>query len=107
MRFNVFAITTFSSIPREVRLHAKIKDSEEVIDNIVPVTEVKPFRDEWSSIPLLHTLAARQLVKDLAEGRAPLPKPMTPASDEDIRKAAIVRLGLGYQLVSQHTSFFC
>jgi Mg-chelatase subunit ChlD len=106
MRFNVFAITTFSSIPREVRLHAKIKDSEEVIDDIVPVTEVKPFRDEWSSIPLLHTLAAQQLVKDLAEGRAPLPKPMTPASDEDIRKAAIVRLGLGYQLVSQHTSFF-
>ncbi|KAG1809579.1 von Willebrand factor type A domain-containing protein [Suillus subaureus] len=106
MRLNVFAITTFSSIPHEVRLHAKIKDSEEVIDDVVLVTEVKPFRDEWSSIPLLHTLAARQLVEDLAEGRAPLPKPVTPASDKDIKKAAIVRLGLGYQLVSQHTSFF-
>ncbi|KAG2141365.1 uncharacterized protein EDB93DRAFT_1229775 [Suillus bovinus] len=106
MRLNVFAITTFSSIPREIRLLAKIKDSGEVIDDLVPVTTVKPFKDEWSSIPLLHTLAARQLVKDLAEGRAPLPKPIAPASDEDIRKAAIVRLGLDYQLVSQYTSFF-
>ncbi|KAG2040569.1 von Willebrand factor type A domain-containing protein [Suillus americanus] len=106
MRLNVFAITTFSSIPPEVRLHAKIKDSEEIIDDTVLVTEVKPFKDEWSSIPLLHTLAARQLVKDLAEGRAPLPNPITPASDEDIQKAAIVRVGLNYQLVSKHTSFF-
>ncbi|KAG1850824.1 hypothetical protein DFJ58DRAFT_729115 [Suillus subalutaceus] len=106
MRLSVFAITTFSSIPHEVRLHAKIKDSEEVIDDTVLVTEVKPFRDEWSSIPLLHTLAARQLVKDLVEDRAPLPKPITPASDEDIKKAAIVRLGLNYQFVSKYTSFF-
>ncbi|KAG1770298.1 hypothetical protein EV702DRAFT_672376 [Suillus placidus] len=106
MRLNVFAITTFSSIPREVRLRAKLKDSEEILDDLVLVTEVKPFKDEGSSIPLLHTLAARQLVKDFAEGRAPLPKPIAPASDEDIKKAAIVRLGLDYQLVSQYTSFF-
>lgn len=106
MRLNVFAITTFSSIPNEVRLLAKLKDSEEVLEDVVLVTAVKPFKDEWSSIPLLHTLAARQLVEDLAENRAPLPKPIAPASDEDIKKAAIVRLGLDYQLVSQHTSFF-
>lgn len=106
MRLNVFTITTFRSIPREVRLRAKLKNSEEVLDDLVLVTEVKPFKDEWSSIPLLHTLAAQQLVKDLSEGRAPLPKPISPASDEDIRKAAIVRLGLDYQLVSEHTSFF-
>lgn len=106
MRLNVFAITTFSSVPRKVRLIAKIKDLGEVLDDLVPVMEVKPFKDEWSFIPLLHTLAARQLVKDLVELRAPLPKPIAPASDEDIRKAAIVRLGLDYQLVSKHTSFF-
>ncbi|KAG2062681.1 hypothetical protein BDR04DRAFT_1213782, partial [Suillus decipiens] len=93
-------------IPRKVRLRAKLKNSEEILDDLVLVTEVKPFKDEWSSIPLLHTLAAWQLVKDLSEGRAPLPKPISPASDEDIRKAGIVRLGLDYQLVSEHTSFF-
>ncbi|KAG1755260.1 uncharacterized protein EDB91DRAFT_1098001 [Suillus paluster] len=105
MRFNVFAITTFRSVPPEVRLHAKVKGSAEVLELVVPVTAVKPFKDEWSSIPLLHTLAARELMKHLAEGRAPLPKPMAPASDEEVRKAAIVRLGLEHQLVSQHTSF--
>ncbi|KAG1730069.1 hypothetical protein EDB19DRAFT_1741522 [Suillus lakei] len=105
IRFNVFAITTFRSVPREIRLRAKVKDSGEIPELIVPVTEVKPFKDEWSSIPLLHTLAARELIRDLTEGRAPLPKPIAPASDEDIRKAGIVRLGLDYQLVSKHTSF--
>ncbi|KAG1755284.1 uncharacterized protein EDB91DRAFT_1342944 [Suillus paluster] len=105
MRFNVFAITTFRSVPREVRLRAKVEGLAEVLELVVPVTTVKPFKDEWSSIPLLHNLAARELMKHLAEGRAPLPKPMAPASDEEVRKAAIVRLGLEYQLVSQHTSF--
>ncbi|KAG0699969.1 vault protein inter-alpha-trypsin domain-containing protein [Suillus ampliporus] len=105
MRFNVFAITTFRSVPREVRLLAKVEGSAEVLELVVPVTEVKPFKDEWSSIPLLHTLAARELMKHLAEGRAPLPKPIAPASDEEVRKSAIVRLGVEYQLVSQHTSF--
>ncbi|KAG1893340.1 uncharacterized protein F5891DRAFT_1207717 [Suillus fuscotomentosus] len=106
MRLNVFAITTFSSVPRKVRLLAKIKGSGEVLDDLVPVTEVKLFKDEWSLIPLLHTLAARQLVKDLVECKAPLPKPIAPASDEDVRNAAIVRLGLDYQLVDKYTSFF-
>ncbi|KAG2126598.1 hypothetical protein DEU56DRAFT_822144 [Suillus clintonianus] len=107
IRFNVFAITTFRSVPREVRLRAKVKDLEEVLELVVPVTEVKPFKDEWTFIPLVHTLAARELIKQLgdSEGKALLPKPITSASDEDIRKAAIVRLGLEYQLVSQHTSF--
>ena len=109
MRFNVFAITTFRSIPSEVRLRATVKGLAEVLELVVPVTTVKPFKDERSSIPLLHTLAARELIKHLVEDRAsaaPLPKPVVPASDEEVRKAAIVRLGLEFQLVSQHTSFF-
>jgi hypothetical protein len=70
---------------------------------LVPVTAVKqPFEDEP---PLLHTLAARELITHLAEGRAPLSKPVAPATNEQVRKAAIVRLGLGYKLVSPHTSF--
>ncbi|KAG1809581.1 uncharacterized protein BJ212DRAFT_1484292 [Suillus subaureus] len=103
MRFNIFAITTFRSIPPEVRLHAKVEGLAEILEFVVPVTAVKPpLKDE---LPLLHTLAARELIKHLAEGRAPLPRPMAPTTNEGVRKAAIVRLGLEYQLVSQHTSF--
>ncbi|KAG1770300.1 hypothetical protein EV702DRAFT_672574 [Suillus placidus] len=103
MRFSIFAITNFRSIPPEVRLRAKVEGLAEVLELVVPVTAVKPpFKDE---LPLLHTLAARGLIKHLAEGRAPLPQPMTPTTDEEARKAAIVRLGLEYQLVSHHTSF--
>ncbi|KAG2340468.1 hypothetical protein BDR05DRAFT_966730 [Suillus weaverae] len=103
MRFSIFAITNFRSVPPEVRLRAKVEGLAEVLELVVPVTAVKPpFKDE---LPLLHTLAARGLIKHLAEGRAPLPKPMTPTTNEEIRKAAIVRLGLEYQLVSHHTSF--
>ncbi|KAG2124892.1 hypothetical protein DEU56DRAFT_916832 [Suillus clintonianus] len=101
---SVFAIITSRSIPREVRLRAKVEGVAEVLELVVPVTA--RFKDERQSIPLLHTLAAGQLIKHLAKGRAPLPTHMTPASNEEVRKAAIVRLGLEYQLVSQHTSFF-
>lgn len=103
MRSNIFAITTFRSIPPEVRLYAKVEGLAEILEFVVPVTAVKPpLKDE---LPLLHTLAARELIKHLAEGRAPLPKPMVPTTDEGVLKAAIVRLGLEYQLVSRHTSF--
>ncbi|KAG1730073.1 vault protein inter-alpha-trypsin domain-containing protein [Suillus lakei] len=106
MRFNVFAITPFRSVPREVRLRAKVEGLAEHLELVVPVTAVKqPFKGERQSIPLLHTLAARELIKHLAEGRAPLPEHMAPTMNEEVRKAAIVRLGLEYQLASQHTSF--
>ncbi|KAG1850820.1 hypothetical protein DFJ58DRAFT_661881 [Suillus subalutaceus] len=102
-RSNIFAITTFRSIPPEVRLYAKVEGLAEILEFVVPVTAVKPpHKDE---LPLLHTLAARELIKHLAEGRAPLPKPVVPITNEEVQKAAIVRLGLEYQLVSQHTSF--
>lgn len=103
MHFSIFAITAFTSIPPEVRVRAKVEGLAGVLELLVPVTAVKqPFEDEP---PLLHTLAARELIMHLAEGRAPLPKPVAPATNEQVRKAAIVRLGLGYELVSPHTSF--
>lgn len=103
MHFSIFAITAFRSIPPEVRMRAKVEGLAEVLELVVPVTAVKqPFEDEP---PLLHTLAARELITHLAEGRALLPKPVAPATNEQVRKAAIVRLGLGYKLVSPHTSF--
>ncbi|KAG2067234.1 hypothetical protein BDR04DRAFT_1105396 [Suillus decipiens] len=103
MRFNIFAITALRSIPLEVRLRAKVEGLAEVLELVVPVTVVKPPLKD--GLPLLHTLAARELIKHLAEGRTPLPEPMAPTTNEEVRKAAIVRLGLEYQLASQHTSF--
>lgn len=105
MRLNVFAITTFRSIPLEVRLRARVEGLAEVLKLVVPVTVVEqPSEDE---LPLIHTLAAQALIKHLAEGRAPLPKPMAPTANEEVRKAVIVHLGLEYpgQLASQYTSF--
>ncbi|KAG1850805.1 hypothetical protein DFJ58DRAFT_685033, partial [Suillus subalutaceus] len=66
-RFNIFAITTFRSIPPEVRLYAKVEGLAEILEFVVPVTAVKPPRKD--ELPLLHTLAARELIKHLAEGR--------------------------------------
>ncbi|KAG2102875.1 uncharacterized protein F5147DRAFT_838709 [Suillus discolor] len=103
MRLNVFAITTFRSIPPEIRLRVKVEGLAGVLELAVPVTAVKqPFKDEF---PLLHTLAAQELIKHLAEGRIPLPRPVAPTTNEEVRKTAIVQLGLEYQLASQYTSF--
>ncbi|OAX34094.1 hypothetical protein K503DRAFT_803864 [Rhizopogon vinicolor AM-OR11-026] len=93
VRFNVFAITTFRSVPSEVRLRAKVDGSAEVLKLVVPVATVIPFKDDRSSIPLLHTLAAREHIKHLVEDRAtvaPLPKLIVPASDEEVLKAATI-----------------
>ncbi|KAG2047103.1 hypothetical protein BDR06DRAFT_976988 [Suillus hirtellus] len=103
MRLNVFAITSFRSIPPEIRLRVKVEGLARVLELVVPVTVVKqPFKDET---PLLHTLAAQELIKHLAEGRIPLPKPVAPTTNEEVQKTAIVHLGLEYQLASQYTSF--
>ncbi|KAG1789555.1 uncharacterized protein HD556DRAFT_1311315 [Suillus plorans] len=103
MRLNVFAITTFRLIPPEIRLRVKVEGLTRVLELVVPVTVVKqPFKDEP---PLLHTLAAQELIKHLAEGRIPLPRPVAPTTNEEVQKMAIVQLGLEYQLASQYTSF--
>lgn len=103
MHLNVFAITTFRSIPPEVRLRVKVEGLARVLELVVPVMVVKqPFEDKT---PLLHTLAAQELIKHLAEGRIPLPRPVAPTTNEEVRKMAIVQLGLEYQLASQYTSF--
>ncbi|EGO18866.1 hypothetical protein SERLADRAFT_412065 [Serpula lacrymans var. lacrymans S7.9] len=106
MRFIVFAITTYSTVPAEVKLCAKIEGEFDEVDLIVPVIEVKRFKHAKTNVPLIHTLAARRLITDLEDDRAPLPAVVGIAPSGDvIKKAAIVRLGLRYQLLSQYTSF--
>lgn len=107
IRFTVFSIISSRRIPSSIKLFTKFQGVEEPMEWIVPVTDVKPFKDPKCKIPLIHTLAARKLITELWERRAPLPALVNTvvASDDEIRRAAIVRLGLGYQLISQYTSF--
>ncbi|KAG6919553.1 hypothetical protein DXG01_004216 [Tephrocybe rancida] len=56
-------------------------------------------------LPLIHTLTARLLIQEHEEKRANLPSSLLPASEDDIRRAVIVSLGVKYQLVSRYTSF--
>lgn len=111
IRFTVFAITSFRTIPTTVRLIAKLEGVPDPEKWTVDVTKVRPFRDtnEHSIVPVVHTLAARKLIMELDDGVGPLPTPVSGdallASEDDLRKAGIVRLGLTYQLVSKHTSF--
>ncbi|KAI6130833.1 hypothetical protein EDD17DRAFT_475454 [Pisolithus thermaeus] len=107
VRFTVFAIISPCRIPSSIKLFTKFDGIDEPMEWVVPVTEVKPFKDADCEIPLIHTLAARKLITELSEGRAPLPAVVgsVVASDDEIKKAAIVRLGLWYQLASQYTSF--
>ncbi|KAG9310060.1 hypothetical protein JVU11DRAFT_9665 [Chiua virens] len=111
IRFTVFAITSSGTVPNVVKLITKLEGESHPQELRVPVTKVKPFRDTHgdSIVPIVHTLAARKLVMELDDGVGPLPTPAPGdallASEEDLRKAGIVRLGLTYQLVTKHTSF--
>lgn len=106
MRFVVFALTSQRRIPRQVVLRGRLDDGGGRIEIVVPVSSVRLFNERSPDIPLVHTLAARQLITDLVEDRAPLPIAVNPStSAEEIRKAAVVRLGVQYQLASRYTSF--
>ncbi|KIJ64831.1 hypothetical protein HYDPIDRAFT_28189 [Hydnomerulius pinastri MD-312] len=109
MRFTVFAIMSFRSIPTSVKLLTKLEGVDEPLELEVDVIEVKSFKgaDADSEVPLVHTLAARRLITELDEGRGPAPVPAQAwlASEDELRKAGIMRLGLEYKLVSKYTSF--
>ncbi|KAG6377331.1 hypothetical protein JVT61DRAFT_15121 [Boletus reticuloceps] len=111
IRFTVFAITSFRTVPTAVRLITTLEGASEPQKLIVDVKRVKPFRDtnEHSIVPIVHTLAARKLIMELDDGVGPLPTPAPGdallVSEDDLRRAGIVRLGLTYQLVGKHTSF--
>jgi hypothetical protein len=111
IRFTVFAIISSRTVPTSVRLVTKLEGVSEPQELFVDVTKVKPFRDtnEHSIVPIVHTLAARKLIMELDDAVGPLPTPAPGdallVSEDDLRRAGIVRLGLTYQLVSQHTSF--
>jgi hypothetical protein len=98
-------ITTHKAVPRHITLRGELDGKAAPVTWTIPVEYVKPLRKEIPAIPLVHTLAARRLITDFEDNRAPLPTASAHASEEDIRKAVIVRLGVEYQLASKHTSF--
>ena len=105
MRFIVFVITTHRTIPTHITVRGRLSGSASPYTQSVPVDIVKPFQDETSGIPLVHTLAARRLITDFEDDCAPLPTASPGDSADDIRKAVIIRLGEEYQLASRYTSF--
>ncbi|KIJ07833.1 hypothetical protein PAXINDRAFT_102786, partial [Paxillus involutus ATCC 200175] len=111
IRFTVFAITSFKSIPASVKLVTKLEGVQEPLEFKVDVIETKPFRsaEADSVVPLIHSLAAQRLIMELDEGRGPLPIAVHGdallCSEDDLRRAGIMRLGLEHQLVSKYTSF--
>lgn len=105
MRFVIFMISTHKVVPKHITVRGRLSGTSTVFAQTVPVEHVKPFSGETPDIPLVHILAARRLITDFEENRAPLPAASPSASVEDIRKAVVVRLGEEYQLASRHTSF--
>jgi hypothetical protein len=107
MRINIFAILTLKSlkVPKEITLRGQIGDAGGPFEVKVPVSKVQLLDSQETSPPLVHTLAARRLITDTEEGRAPLPRAVGTVIVEDIRKDTIIDLGEEYQLASRYTSF--
>ncbi|KAJ7596778.1 hypothetical protein C8J56DRAFT_918310 [Mycena floridula] len=107
MRLLVFAIVKLKNptVPKAVTLRGRVGNSTHIFELEVPIRSVQ-LNDADPGLPLVHTLAAASLIREHESNRAPLPQTIGPASDEERRKAAIVRLGEMYQLASSFTSFF-
>ncbi|KZV68183.1 hypothetical protein PENSPDRAFT_634703 [Peniophora sp. CONT] len=108
-RFVVYAILRTSNVPKQVFLRGRVQNGAlDHIEIAVPVRTAKKFSSAShmsTNSAFLHTLAARNLIRDLRDGSL-APSPVNASTPHDMaRRAEIVRLGVRYQLVSEHTSF--
>jgi len=105
-RVNIFVILTVRriTVPESVVLQGELDDGGEVFEMKIPIQGVQ-LAEAKQGLPLIHTLAAWRLIQEHGEKRAPLPLPVSASTDDDIRKAVMVRLAEKYQLVCQYTSF--
>jgi len=105
-RMNVFVILRLKTphTPKAVVLRGELDGDGQTFEMTVPIRAVQ-LTDSEPGVPLVHTLAAWRLIQDHEEKRAPLPEAFRAATDEELRKAAIIRLGERYQLASKYTSF--
>ncbi|KAJ7456501.1 von Willebrand factor type A domain-containing protein [Mycena latifolia] len=106
IRLNVYAILTLrkTMIPKEVTLRGQLDGSGDPFEWTVPIRGIQ-LVDSEPGLPLVHTIAAWRLIQDHQERTAPLALAIDDASEAEIRKASIVRLGERYQVASRHTSF--
>jgi hypothetical protein len=105
-RTNVFVILTLKKmkVPESITLRGELDDGSGDFELEIPISTVQ-LAGAKPGLPLVHTLAAWRLIQEQEDKKAPLPQPVTAASDDQIRKAVIVHLGEKYQLASQYTSF--
>ncbi|KAK7451741.1 von Willebrand factor A domain-containing protein 5A [Stygiomarasmius scandens] len=107
VRTDVYAIMSLKDkhVPQHVVLRGELDSDGSVFEHKVKIRGIE-LVDSDRGTPLIHTLAAWKLIQNHQEGVAPLPEAFDGAlKEEDLRKAAIVRLGTTYQLASQFTSF--
>ncbi|TFK40891.1 hypothetical protein BDQ12DRAFT_600261 [Crucibulum laeve] len=105
-RTTFFAILSMSqiTIPEVVKLRGQLDSTGEPFEHHIPVRGLQ-LAGVDQSLPLIHTIAAWRLVQEHQIHRAPLPRALGVATDEEIRKSVIVQLGERYQLVTPFTSF--
>lgn len=105
-RTNFFVILKLKKItvPESITLRGELDDGSGTFELNIPIHMIRLVGAK-DGLPLIHTLAARRLIQEHEEERAPLPQPVSAAPDDQIRKAVIVHLGEKYQLASQYTSF--
>ncbi|KAJ7124825.1 hypothetical protein C8R43DRAFT_1030894 [Mycena crocata] len=108
IRMNVYAILTLrkATVPKEVTLRGQLDGGGQSFELTVPIRGIQ-LTDSEPGLPLVHTLAAWRLIQDHEEGTAPLAllNAGDVASEAEIRKASIIRLGERYQVASRYTSF--
>ncbi|KAJ7630477.1 hypothetical protein FB45DRAFT_1027697 [Roridomyces roridus] len=93
-RLNVYAILALrkTTVPKEVVLRGQLNGGRNSFELTVPIRGIQ-LADSEPGLPLVHTLAAWRLIQDHQERVAPPALPIGIATEEEIRKAAIVRLG--------------
>ncbi|KAG5651919.1 hypothetical protein H0H81_006934 [Sphagnurus paluster] len=105
-RMNIYVIISLKRgfVPKKIVLSGENESSGGSFELSIPVHLVR-LTGADEGLPLIHTLAAAWLIKEHQARKAPLPIAVMPASEDDIRRAVIVRIAEKYQLVSEHTSF--
>ncbi|KAF8665106.1 hypothetical protein AX16_000573 [Volvariella volvacea WC 439] len=112
IRMGVCALITLptrsrrATIPKAVKLQGQMEGTGDIFEMKIPVCGIH-LEDDEPSVPMVHTLAAWHIIQEHQEKVAPLPQVIsTPrGTDDELRKAIVVRLGERYQVISAHTSF--
>jgi len=95
--FRVYCIFTGDKLPTSVTVIAESPDGPLTVE--LPVNENNIIKGD-----LIHTLAARRLVRDLEEGTSYLHSD-NPYPNPSLIKDEVIRLGKKYKLASKFTSF--